>query len=470
MKRLASFAGGIALAWAAAVAAAAAPEFAAQAPVQLHSGDGLHRLVLPLAVLQRSQRQDLADVRVLDAGGSPVPMAWAEPPPAQTSTRLVAVPRFAWPAAAAATGRDAPVKVRVDAQGAVVQVETAPPSRPGSLTVATQWLLDLSPVHRERGAGERLLALQVNWRTPAEGSTVHAALEASDDLQQWRPAGDALLLDAPGVGGAAGERLSVRRIEMAQTTSPPKYLRLRLDPALPLQHVAAELQGRSEIAPLDSAQVRFQPVPGDGAVREWTLDLQGSVPLRRLQLELPQRNTVASFQLDRRADAREPWRPVASFTSYWLLRDGRELRSPGVELSAPPARHWRLRLSDRSPLPGAGVLPAAVHWQAPQLVFAARGEPPFSLQIGKAHAEPQNVSLAQLIPGYRPGEELTLPAATLGEVQAVAAPSLTFTERFARSTPAERRRWALWAVLAVAVGLLAWLARRLMREMNTPPP
>ncbi|MCM5678036.1 DUF3999 domain-containing protein [Schlegelella sp. S2-27] len=472
MKRLASLAGGAVLVLCVtAVAAPAVPEFAAQASVQLHSDDGLHRLVLPLAVLQRSQRQDLADVRVLSANGAPVPMAWAEPPPTQTSTRLVAVPRFAWPAVAATAGRHAPVKVRVDAQGAVVQVETASSVAPAPPTVAAQWLLDLNRVRRELGAGERLLALRVDWQTPAEGSTVHAVLEASDDLQQWRPAGDALLLDAPGVGGAAGERLSVRRILMPSDTSVPKYLRLRLDPAVPLQRVDAELQGRSDSAALDSAQVRFEPVPAEGgAVREWVLDLQGSVALRRLQLELPQRNTVASFQLDRRAETRDSWQPVASFTSYWLLRDGRELRAPGVDLSVPPSRYWRLRLSARSPDVGAQALPSTVHWQAPQLVFAARGEPPFSLQVGKAHAGPQDVSLAQLIPGYRTGEEFTLPAATLGEVQAVTPPSLSLTERLSRSTPAERRRWALWAVLAVAVGLLAWLARRLMREMNAPPP
>lgn len=469
MKSLAPAAGALALILCAACSAdPGAPEFTAQAPVQLHTNDGLHRIVLPLAVLQRSRHPDLADVRVVDAHGTPVPMAWGAPPPARASTRTVALPRFAWPATAAAAGAEAPVKVRVDAQGAVVRIETHARSRPPSGAVAERWLLDLSrSPHRESASPERLTALLVDWQPPAEGATVRATLEASDDLQQWRDAGGATLLDAP---GASGERLSVRRIELPASAAGARYLRLRLEPAVPLRQIQAELQRVDAATLLERTELRFEPVAaGDGQVREWTLDLQGPVPLRQLQLKLPQRNSVASFVLDRRADTREPWQTIARFTSYWLVRDGSELHSSPLELSVAPARHWRLRLAAGSPGIGAGALPAEAQWQPPQLVFAAQGDAPFSLRVGTALAQPQGVSLAQLIPGYRAAEEYRLPAASLGALEAITPPTLSLTERLTRSTPAERRRWTLWAVLALAVGLLAWLARRLLREMNAPP-
>jgi bacteriorhodopsin len=41
-------------------------------------------------------------------------------------------------------------------------------------------------------------------------------------------------------------------------------------------------------------------------------------------------------------------------------------------------------------------------------------------------------------------------------------------ERLAQATAADWRRWALWAVLALAVIVLAVLARRLMRDIQTP--
>lgn len=447
-------------------------EFAAQAPVQLQSNDGLQRIVLPLAVLQQSQRQDLADVRVVDAQGVALPMAWAAMPPAQSSTRLLALPRFAWPAVTATGPAGAPVKVQVNAEGAVVRIETRSTAHAAASATPAQWLLDLSQApHRQPGSDERPVALQVDWHAPAEGATVQAELEASDDLQTWRHVAQAALLDAPGIGSATSERITVRQLDLPATAAQAKYLRLKLEPAVTVRQVEVELVRTAQVRTLEALDARFEPAPGaDGRVREWTLDLRGPVPLRRLQLQLPQRNTVAAFQLERRADTREPWHPVQAFTSYRLVRDGQELASPALDIQAPPARYWRLRLAARSVDIGAEALPATVHWQPPQLVFAARGDGPFALRVGAAKAAAQDVNPSQLIPGYRAGDEFKLPAALLGEVRAIEAPVLSAGERLARSTPAERRRWALWAVLVVAVALLAWLARRLMRDMGDQQP
>ena len=472
--KLLSFAGALALAIALPCQAeSGGGGFAAQAPVQLQSSDGLQRVVLPLAVLQRSQRQDLADVRIVDAQGVALPMAWATLPPAQSSARLLAVPRFAWPAAAAATGSaGAPVKVQVNAEGAVVRIETRTTARPASPASTAQWLLDLSQApHRQPGSDETPAALRIDWQAPAEGATVQARLEASDDLQQWRHVAQAALLDAPGIGSSAAERITLRQLELPAAAAQAKYLRLKLDPAVAVRQVEVELVRTAQAATLETLDARFDAAPAaDGRVREWTLDLRGPVPLRRLQLQLPQRNTVAAFQLERRADARDPWQPVQGFTSYRLVRDAQELASPALDINAPPARYWRLRLAPSSADIGADALPATLQWQPPQLVFAARGDGPFTLQIGAAKAAAHDVNPSQLIPGYRAGDEFKLPVATLGDVQAVETPALGLGERLTRSTPAERRRWVLWAVLVVAVALLAWLARRLMRDMGTPPP
>lgn len=77
------------------------------------------------------------------------------------------------------------------------------------------------------------------------------------------------------------------------------------------------------------------------------------------------------------------------------------------------------------------------------------------------------------MPGYRPGAEFELPSARLGDLalHPVAAPS--FTESLRQADPEHRRRWLLWATLAVAVVVLALLAWRLARDLRTgrsPPP
>lgn len=460
-----------ALACAGAAGAQPEPHFAAQAPVQLHSDDGLHRLTLPLQVLQHVQRQDLADVRIVDARGRAAPLAWAPPPQGRPRLRYVEVPRFAWPAPPSAAGSEPSVQVQVDAQGAVVRIDAGA----ASTTQGTEgtWLLDLSQAaHRTPDGRERLAGLRVHWDAPPQGAQVHVTVEASEDLRQWRRLTEAMLLDAPGAGAASGERLSLREIDLPASTHAPAYLRLRLSPAVALQGVDARLQRSDEaVAALERTVVRFEPEPdGDGTVRRWTLDLGGPVPLRRLQIELPQPNTVASFRLERRVEGRTPWQPVTSFTSYRLHRDGRELLAPPVELPpVAPTRHWRLQLTGRGPDLGPTALDAQVQWPAPQLVFAARGEPPFMLRVGAAEARPDDLPIAQLVPAYREGDEWRLPQASLGALTTLAAPDLSLVERLAASTPQQRRRWLLWGVLVVAVGLLAWLARRLLRDLDARP-
>ena len=70
-------------------AVAAAPESGSTAPITLSAKDALHRVALPFDAY-RDARLDLADVRVLDGKGEPVPIAWAGDPEAmrQETARL----------------------------------------------------------------------------------------------------------------------------------------------------------------------------------------------------------------------------------------------------------------------------------------------------------------------------------------------------------------------------------------------
>jgi hypothetical protein len=86
----------------AALPAIHSPEAAAQAPSTFRSNteltltgkDGLQRVTLPMEAY-RDARPDLADVRVFNANGEAVPIAWAAAPdPQQETPPAVALPMF----------------------------------------------------------------------------------------------------------------------------------------------------------------------------------------------------------------------------------------------------------------------------------------------------------------------------------------------------------------------------------------
>jgi hypothetical protein len=450
-----------ATAWTWAVATAAAPT--AQAPLSLTAGEGLQRVEIPLELLRASSREGWSDLQVLNAQGEAVPQAWALPPPSQERERSAPLPRFAWPDPGPGDRGDAAVQVQVDAQGAIVRIQGPATTAPEG-AASGRWLLDLGPdAHR---SAEWLAALELAWEVPSEGSHLRARVEASADLKQWQPVTDAALLDVPGVGAASGERLVQRRIEWPAAAPALRYLRLSLQPSTPLTGVQALWRTRDTSAATATTPLRFEPEAGASPPRAWSLDLGGTVPLQELRLALPQRNSVASLVLEQRAHEKASWRMVARFTAYRLDRDGQEWRSPPVRWTAPPARHWRLRLDERSPALGAEALEAIAVWTPPQRVFAARGEPPFRLVAGGPMAP--SLTLPQLLPAYEAGHEYRLPQAVAGEVSLTPAVPPGWRERLAQATAADWRRWALWAVLALAVIVLAVLARRLMRDIQTP--
>ncbi|MFN3416331.1 MAG: DUF3999 family protein [Caldimonas sp.] len=448
-----------AAAWIWALAASAAPT--AQAPLTLTAGEGLQRVEIPLDLLRASSREGWSDLQVLNAQGEAVPQAWALPPPSQERERSAPLPRFAWPDPGPGDRGDAAVQVQVDAQGAIVRIQGPATTAPEG-AASGRWLLDLGPdAHR---SAEWLAALELAWEVPSEGSHLRARVDASADLKQWQPVTDAALLDVPGVGAASGERLVQRRIEWPAAAPALRYLRLSLQPPARLTGVQALWRTREASAASATTPLRFEPEAGTSPPRAWSLDLGGAVPLRELRLELPQRNSVASLVLEQRADDKTPWRAVARFTAYRLDRDGQEWRSPPVRWTAPPARHWRLRLEERSPALGSGALEATAVWIPPQLVFAARGEPPFRLVAGGPVAP--SLTLPQLLPGYESGQEYRLPQAVAGPVSLTQTPQ-SWRERLAQASAADWRRWALWAVLVLAVAALALLARRLMRDIQS---
>lgn len=443
-------------------------DYAAVATVALHSSDGLHRLELPLEVLQASRSAGYADVRLFDARGEPLPLAWAQRPAIPAGAeRHVRVPVFAWPAAPAS---ESPIKVQVDSTGAVVRIISSGDA-PAKAAVPATWLLDLSRLDRQ---GERITRLALDWPPQPGGIATGVRIEGSDDTRSWIPIAHASLLDLAQSGAPVLKQVDWPAAGPTPAR-PPRYLRLVFDTPLPLGMAEITLNQVPAGPPLASQRVTFMAAEGPEP-RPWELDLKGRVPVSRLRVHLPQTNTVVPLRLQQRDDPRRPWRTVASLVAWRLTRNGQELQAPATAFEAASARYWQLVPDARSAGWTPATLEATLEWTSPQIVFAARGlvgqasgalaGTPLHLAVGRDGRGPPPLALAALIPGYEPGAEHLLPAASLSALAPQEVAPTPLPERLRRASPDDPQRWTLWLVLVLAVAGLGWMACKLVREVN----
>lgn len=439
-----------------AMPAAHGADYAHRIELAIPGAQFAYRVKLPDAVHRGATRADLADLRVVNAAGEPVPFGFAGGAGrADAPADSVALPLFPVTRALAASAGDFELKVRRNADGSVVALASAAAPRAADAREVAFWLADLSRLPRG------ITGLAFDWRT-APGLAAAARIEAGDDLRTWRTlAGRAPLLDL----AVGGERLRRDAVEFAATRA--RYLRIHIEreagPAPEGLALRATLAAPDTAPPRERIEAAGARAPDQPL--EVAFDLGGLWPVDRVEFRLPQPNTLVPAELLVRDRTDEPWRALARTVVYRIDAAGAQADSPALALPATTARHWLLRADARSGGFGTGELRLVAGYAARHLVFVARGSGPFRVEYGRRTAPGARdaasaaLPLATLLPDYRAGAEWALAEATPGAAltvdAAAAAPSLANT--------LDLRKATLWGLLVAAVGLLGFIAWRLLR-------
>ena len=426
-------------------------DFASSASITPSGGDALQRFVLPFAAY-RDTRRDMADVRVFNARGEPVPIALAgEPEAVREAPKTVALPQFAVSKLDAAPGgKGTEVTVRT-ADGTLVEVRGR--GAGGAKTaVPAAYLLDASQLT------DPLAALVFDWNAAPGAEVVHVSIEESDDLQSWRHGGQGSLLRV-----TQGDRVLEQTRATLGSSTKAKYYRVTWSgaTAFALKSVTGEYASTTR-----RAERATSAVPGAAGAKpgEFVFDLGARLPVEALRVVPAEPNSVANFTLFARDTPAGDWRTVTSAVFYRLERGGTQVESGAVEIGRHPARYWMARVDPRAGGVGATPPVLEVQWRSAQVVFAARGPGPFRLAFGAPEARPAWVNVATLIPGYKRGDELKLPEARVGPVEGAppAAPSV-LPAFVAELGP---RKIALWSILVLGVLVLGGMAWRLSRQLK----
>ncbi|MDO3534648.1 DUF3999 domain-containing protein, partial [Ralstonia pseudosolanacearum] len=315
--------------WAAAAALCwSAPAGAERFELTGAPGAPYYAVTLGAEVYAHSRDAGLADLRILNGDGEPVPFSIDRPRDAAPQARTLQTVRW-FAAPAEEDGKPGTAGVVLGTDGVLRATGPLP-----AQASARAWLLDLSPLR------DTVTAVVVGL--PAAEFQGEVSVQASDDLQHWRPVTRATLFHLANQGSTlvqdrielAGVHAKYLRLTWQGKPPVPDAVRVELASGMPAAPADSDIQWRTGLAPVQ--------VPATG---DYLFDTGGAFPVARVKVRLPQTNTVVQATLSARANARAPWRPVTSARLFRLAGAGGrgEQESPPMVVPATGERYWRLQ-------------------------------------------------------------------------------------------------------------------------------
>lgn len=402
-----------------------------------------YRFPLPLAVYQTSFRDDLGDLRMFNARGAAVPFSLSRPTAqAQSHKPAIALPLF--PLREGSHVVIDGIHVSIDSPHSAIHLQTNNGSTV-AMTV-TQYILDA------RTLDAAVSALVLGWSDAAADYSGRVRIEASDDLGSWRT----VVAAAPIANlHANGQTLTENRIVLMTTAA--KYWRLTWlgsPPAFEL--TSAQAEPTDSIVELARSALEVFGKSDPANPTDYLFDLGARPPVSRINMLLPEANTIVDVELSSRRSSKDPWHYVIRAAFYRLKTPDAESQNASLEIAANTDRYWRAKIL-RNPIPPQTPLRLHVEWIPNELTFLAQGQGPFLLAYGNATAVSAEADFSHL-----PSSTQIAPA-TVGSPQLLGGPDRL------RVKPAAFpwMRGVLWSVLVLAVMVLAWMAYRISKD-STP--
>ena len=424
-------------------------DFAFAATISGDASNTIYRVTLPDDIYRKVTRGDLSDMTVFNAKGELVPFLLREAPPESVAKKeVVALPFFPVSANRQQNLDDFDLRVEKTTAGIITELRHDQASRKGSPVIL--YILDGSQL------SAAISALHLEWLDKSDSYIGQISIDASDDLKNWRTVMESAMISRLNHGG---QRVEQKIISLPYTKA--KYFRLSwpsTDTPLSLVSVAAEIAPTYPPTPLRWLKLTATKT---NVPYGYEFDTLGLFPIQRLRINLPQDNSQIEAKIFTRADAKETWRQIYQGEFYTLRIEGRRFNKNELVLNKSLNRYWRIELPEDTH--AADVPTLEVGWRPHELSFIARGSPPYRLAFGSARQEKRQTpdsSLHNIIEtnNFKVHQTGVGPTFQLGGIAMLKPPA----------PPLPWKTWVLWGVLASGVALLAWMAVRLLKQIEKP--
>lgn len=421
-------------------------------------GDGaIYSLTLPEAVYHGLTRADRGDLRVFNSRGIVVPhhirRAEQQTKQAQPDISLPIFPLYKDDASHQMSNGQQ-VHIVTNDKGAIIDINYGKVGSESARKISA-YLIDSSQLMQAPNA------LEINWQADEGDFVASVQVEGSDDLTHW----DTLVVRSTLSNLHYGDHTLIqRRIDLPLHKQ--KYLRLSWLGDKPLLLASVMAQFPAMYQAQERRWTSFAVTGTDSKNHYYYFDTHSVLPADRVNIDLPQPNTLVEVSLESAPYQQGPWHTRYRGLLYELKFEGNQLRTPDQAMSVTTNRYWRLQiLSGEGRLEGHPQL--RLGWIPEQLYFIAQGEAPFTLAYGSARVGPVETPLAQLLnqDKIQNAQQLIKPAQVGSRIELGNKSKL----KPARP-PADWRQILLWLVLISGVAALSYMALRLYKQMDQAGP
>ncbi|MBI1424479.1 MAG: DUF3999 family protein [Gammaproteobacteria bacterium] len=421
-------------------------------------GDGaIYSLPLPEEVYRGLTRADRGDLRIFNSRGVAVPHHIKRPEQrTEVAIADTALPLFPLynDDTLASTPNGHQVHIVTNDKGAIIDINYGKPETNGA-RVIKGYLIDSSQLTQVPNA------LMVNWQDDMSDFVMSVKVEGSDDLTHWQT----LVARTTLSNLHYGEHTLVQhRIDLPLRKQ--KYLRLTWNNNRNITLSGVGARFPAFLQEQDRQWSDFPVTDTDSENQYYYFDTRSVLPADRVNIVLPQPNTLIQVNLASAPTEKGPWYTRYYGLLYNLQFEGNELKTPDQVMSTTTHRYWRLQiLSKEGQLEGKPQL--RLGWVPETLYFIAQGEAPFTLAYGSARVGPMDTSLAQLLTLDKiQHQQQLIKAAQLGS-----RIELGNKDKLKPAhPPTDWKQIVLWLVLLAGVASLSYMAMRLYKQMDQARP
>jgi hypothetical protein len=200
----------------------------------------------------------------------------------------------------------------------------------------------------------------------------------------------------------------------------------------------------------------------DSEKQIYEFDLGGRFPLDRINIILPEENTLIEAEINSRNNEESEWRRRYTGLIYNLQVKENSIESGEINIRPTRDQFWQLEVKTQDGL-GDELPVLEFAWAPNELYFLARGQGPFTLAYGNGQIDPPGKPIDVLMNVLTEDQEQNL----VGEAELGVEVNLMGDDALKSELVIPWRRILLWGVLILGVLILGIMVFRLYKQMAT---